>query len=59
MTRKIITRLLDFAELCDQGIWPTEQADRVFELALELAKARDNAMLLGMRNRLGVENQDA
>lgn len=58
MTRKTVTKLLDFAELCVQGKWPSHQADRVFELALELAKARDNKMLLGMRSRLGVENQN-
>jgi len=58
MTRKTVTRLLDFAELCVQEMWQTHQADRVFELVLELAKARDNKMLLRMRNRLGVENSD-
>jgi len=59
MTRKIITKLLEFAELCVQEMWPSHQADRVFEVVLELAKARDNKMLLRMRNRLGVENSNA
>jgi hypothetical protein len=58
MTRKTVTRLLDFAQLCVQEMWPSHQANRVFELVLELAKARDNKMLLRMRNRLGVENSN-
>lgn len=55
MTRKTTTKLLAFAEACNQKSWRTDQADRVFEVALELAKARDRGMLAEMRNRLGVE----
>jgi HD superfamily phosphohydrolase len=58
MTRKTVSRLLAFAEACNQKSWRTDQADRVFELVLELAKLRDNKMLLRMRNRLGVENSN-
>jgi len=58
MTRKTVTKLLEFAELCVQEMWPSHQADRVFEVALELAKARDSGMLAEMRNRLRVENSN-
>jgi len=46
MTRKTVTELLAFAELCNCKKWQTEQAHRVFKVVLELAKARDRKMLL-------------
>jgi len=58
MKRKTVTELLDFAGMCYEKSWQTHQADRVLELGLDLAKARDNKMLLRMRNGLGVENSN-
>lgn len=57
MTRKTLTRLVDFAELCTEEMWRTGQAHRTFELAIQLAIARDNIFLDEIIS-LGVENSN-
>jgi hypothetical protein len=58
MTRKTVTGLVDFTKLCTDEMWRTSQALITYELAIQLAIARDASFIDEIRNRLGVENSN-